>query len=95
MLMAQAERIDGSLLQAQATAYFWWIQFGFTQRETEVAVLLAQGLKRNEIARRLDIAETTAKFHINNIIEKTGTESAYHASLVLGLTRPPVSPQPA
>jgi len=55
-----------------------------TGREHEVLRLVARGLSNRAIGRRLYIAETTAKFHVSNIMRKlevTGrTEAAYVAS---------------
>lgn len=55
-----------------------------TTRETEVLTLLAHGLSNRDIGTRLYIAETTAKFHVGNILRKLGvtrrTEAVYEAS---------------
>ncbi|MCX7709054.1 MAG: response regulator transcription factor [Clostridia bacterium] len=45
-----------------------------TQRETEIAKLIAEGLSNKEIAGRLYITEGTAKNHITNILSKLGLE---------------------
>ena len=41
-----------------------------TERELEVLALMAEGKTDNEIARALDIAESTAKNHVGNILGK-------------------------
>jgi DNA-binding NarL/FixJ family response regulator len=41
-----------------------------TGREQEVLRLLARGLSNRDIGRRLYISETTAKFHVGNIMRK-------------------------
>lgn len=41
-----------------------------TQRETEVAKLIAEGISNRDIAHRLCISEGTAKNHISNIMSK-------------------------
>ncbi len=41
-----------------------------TPRESEVVVLLAEGLSNKAIALRLGIAPDTAKFHVARLIEK-------------------------
>lgn len=41
-----------------------------TVREREVLSLLADGLTNHEIAKRLDISEATARFHVGNIFSK-------------------------
>jgi DNA-binding NarL/FixJ family response regulator len=50
-----------------------------TPREAEVLALLAEGLPNKEIARRLGIAERTAKFHVEAILGKLGVESRAEA----------------
>lgn len=55
-----------------------------TARETEVLGLLARGLSNRDIGARLYISETTAKFHVGNILRKLGVtcraEAVYEAS---------------
>jgi two-component system response regulator DevR len=55
-----------------------------TARELEVMQLLAHGLSNGEIGGRLYISETTAKFHVGNILRKLGVsrraEAVYEAS---------------
>lgn len=43
-----------------------------TVRETQVATLIAEGLSNKLIGVKLDIAEHTAKFHVNNVVKKLG-----------------------
>jgi non-specific serine/threonine protein kinase len=45
---------------------------GLSEREMEVAVLIAQGLTNRQIADRLVIAERTTHAHVRNILDKLG-----------------------
>jgi DNA-binding CsgD family transcriptional regulator len=49
-----------------------------TDREQEIARLLAMGLDANEIAGRLFISEGTVRTHRKNILEKTGARNSVH-----------------
>ncbi|WP_295693352.1 response regulator transcription factor [Lapillicoccus sp.] len=55
-----------------------------TTRESEVLRLLARGMSNRDIGARLYISETTAKFHVGNILRKLGVsrraEAVYEAS---------------
>ncbi len=55
-----------------------------TAREREVLGLLARGLSNRDIGSRLFISETTAKFHVGNILRKLDVtrraEAVYEAS---------------
>jgi DNA-binding NarL/FixJ family response regulator len=57
-----------------------------TPREAEALALLAEGLSNKEIARRLGVAERTAKFHVESILAKLGAESRAEA-IVLAARR--------
>ena len=46
-----------------------------TEREHEVAALLAAGLSNKEIATRLFISVATVKDHVHHILERTGLDS--------------------
>jgi DNA-binding CsgD family transcriptional regulator len=47
--------------------------FHLTDREKEVAALVAGGFKRAQIAGKLGISEATVKTHLQHLFEKTGT----------------------
>lgn len=50
-----------------------------TAREREILDLIGQGLRNNEIARRLYITEATVKTHINNLFAKADLHSRAEA----------------
>ncbi|MFS4094645.1 response regulator transcription factor [Streptomyces sp. AF1A] len=65
---------------------------GLTTRETEVLVLIAEGLTNQEIARRLHVSTATVKTHINNLFAKAGLKDRAQAvryAYSKGLVRPP------
>ena len=65
---------------------------GLTVRETEVLVLIAEGLSNQEIAHRLHVSNATVKTHINNLFAKTGLKDRAQAvryAYAKGLVRPP------
>jgi len=52
-----------------------------TDRETDVLRLLAQGKSNKEIARALNLGETTVKTHVSNILTKLNVPSRTQAAL--------------
>jgi len=46
-----------------------------TNRELEVLALMTEGLNNNDIADKLFISRSTAKFHVSSILSKLGAES--------------------
>lgn len=65
---------------------------GLTARETEVLLLIAEGLSNQEIGRRLHVSTATVKTHINNLFAKTGLKDRAQAvryAYGKGLVRPP------
>ena len=52
-------------------------------REQEVLRQIARGASNKEIARTLDIAETTVKIHVQHILRKLGVSSRVQAAVVV------------
>ncbi len=50
-------------------------------REGEILRLLAHGSSNKLIARELDIAETTVKIHVQNLLRKLGLSNRVHAAV--------------
>jgi DNA-binding CsgD family transcriptional regulator len=50
-------------------------EYSFTNREKEIMILLAQGLKYKEIAKNLGVSDNTLKSHMSNIYDKMGAGS--------------------
>ncbi len=53
--------------------------YGLTERELEVLHLMVEGLNNTEIADRLIIGLSTAKFHVSNILTKLGVTNRIEA----------------
>jgi DNA-binding NarL/FixJ family response regulator len=62
-------------------------RFGLTERETDVALLLVEGLSNRQIAERLFLSPRTAEKHVERLLQKTGAASR-SALVALTLGRP-------
>jgi DNA-binding NarL/FixJ family response regulator len=56
----------------------------FTEREREVTKLLARGLTNREIGRRIFVSESTAKFHVRNVMHKLDVHSRAEVAYAAG-----------
>jgi DNA-binding NarL/FixJ family response regulator len=66
-----------------ARAVFLQAHFGFTERETEVAFLLAQGRSNVAIAKALGISTHTARHHTQRVLGKLNVHSRSEAGAKL------------
>jgi DNA-binding NarL/FixJ family response regulator len=69
---------------------------GFTARQTDVFMLLLQGMSNKQICRQLDLAEPTVKIHVRGVLRTLNVSSRAEAIAkcsALGLV--PTSAQPA
>lgn len=72
----QSERADDGKTKERMFDKARYLDFaaerGFTRRETEVGLMVANGFSNLRIAEELFISETTVKKHITHIYEKSG-----------------------
>lgn len=54
---------------------------GLTEREREVAILIAQGKANPEIARQLVVGKRTVETHVSSILSKLGLTSRTQIAL--------------
>ena len=52
-----------------------------TSREDEILILISKGMSNKEIARKLDIVETTVKVHVKNLLRKLNLRSRVEAAV--------------
>lgn len=55
-------------------------KYHLTARETEILGFLAEGLTDDEIASKINISRNTVRFHVSNILKKTGTSTRVDAA---------------
>lgn len=55
------------------------IGFDLTEREREVLGLMVEGLNNSQIAKRLVVSISTAKFHVSSVLSKLGAASRTEA----------------
>jgi len=55
------------------------VGFDLTEREKEVLALMMEGLNNNQIAERLVVSRSTAKFHVSSVLSKLGAASRTEA----------------
>ena len=56
--------------------------YGLTRREEEIAYYIAQGKSNGEIAALVNLSESTVRFHVANILKKTGLSNRNEVSRV-------------
>jgi len=59
------------------------LEFNLTRQETEIALLLLQGLKDRNICSILYISKNTLKYHLRNIYRKTGSANRLELKEIL------------
>ncbi len=65
-----------------------------TERELEILRLLAEGLTDKEIAEAASLSVTTVRYHVGNLISKTGLDSRTElavSAVLSGITTPGIS----
>jgi NarL family two-component system response regulator LiaR len=54
-----------------------------TRRETEVSLLIAEGMTNKEIAKKLYLGEKTVKSHVSNILAKLNAANRVQAAVYI------------
>jgi DNA-binding NarL/FixJ family response regulator len=72
---ARGMRMQAALERAARLEQAAAVEDGLTQRERQVAALIAAGRSNREIAEALVITESTAEVHVKHILSKLGFRS--------------------
>lgn len=80
-LMVLEPRLSSLLAFPQPQGEIEPLGEALTPRELQVLHLLAEGLSNKQIAKRLEVSEHTAKFHVAAILSKLGVESRTEAAV--------------
>jgi len=82
MLLAGGSSVPAEMLLAEDdTADPLWLSM-LTRRETDVLRAAMRGLSNKEIARELELAEVTVKFHLSGIFRKMNARSRTEAAML-------------
>lgn len=55
----------------------FWMSMGFTMRESDVILLLQEGLTNQQIADRMFVSDKAVKWHLTKIFKKTNVKNRY------------------
>jgi len=78
------DRRSAAMLRALAAGERPDAEPAFTDREREVTRLVASGLTNREIGRRIFVSESTAKFHVRNVMRKLRVHSRAEVAYAAG-----------
>jgi len=67
------------------------MRLGLTLRQSEVLLLLAEGLTNKEIARKLDVSEWTVRHHVSSILERLEVSNRGRAAIFARKLGPPAT----
>ena len=59
------------------------VETPFTEREMQILRLICKHKSRGEIASELYISENTVKYHIGNLLSKTGCSSVAQLAIIM------------
>jgi DNA-binding CsgD family transcriptional regulator len=73
--------LAGLLLQQQPAVQVQ--ELGLTERQSELAVLVAQGMSNAEVGERLGIAPATVKKHLEQVYHRLGVSNRTQLAVLL------------